>query len=155
VSDKKKSTQGGLAEVDAAKERLDGTTSDPATRDADVTAAEVPADPTAAVHQSDAGEEGYPFPPQGDVDRSLLSDKKRKGESPGPIEIEDWVKLADTDDVDDGLVGHIAAVLEKREDDDGTETFRVRTRDEHNAELWVGRDSFEEVDRGGRGLRAV
>jgi hypothetical protein len=148
-----KSTQGGLVVPDDVAERLDGTTSDPATRDADVTAAEVPPDPTAAVHQSDAGEEGYPFPPQGDVDRGLLSDRKRKGETPGPIEIEDWVKLADTDDVPDGLVGHTAAVISKTVDDEN-ETFKVRTRDEHNAELILERDSFAEVFRGGRGLRA-
>jgi len=145
-------SQTGIMSADEAADRVKGTTSDAATRDADERAADVEPDQNFAVHQSDAGEEQYPFPPAGDVEIATVPTKKYKGETIPPLEIEDWVVLGKNKDVPDELVGATAAIVGRTLTDED-EVYRVRTRDEHGATLLLERDAFADVIRGGRGLR--
>jgi len=142
---------GGLVNpAEAAKESFEGRTSDPASRKVGTDISETDSDINAGVHSSDSRD--YEFPPGGDVDRSLLSTKKQKSETLAPVEIDSIVTLGDDKSVPKELVGHMATIVTKI-DTDGTEQFTVRTRDEHNATLYVGREAFAEVHPGGVGIR--
>lgn len=128
------------------------TTSDSASRSADVNVQDVAPDPVSLVNKpSDAGAERYPFPPAGDVDVATVSSKHRKGETEAPLTLEDWVWLDGSDErVPDYLDGRRAAIIAITVGDDGTESFEVRTRDEYNATLYIDRDAVTAIDRGGR-----
>lgn len=101
----------GENEEEAARERVEGRTSDAASRSADVQVDDVPPDLSAGVKSSDGGPERYPFPPQGDVDIATVPTKKAKGEFMPPIPVGSWVRLkADGDVVPDRFDGRVATV---------------------------------------------
>lgn len=135
-----------------AADRVAGSTSDAATRDANVNVADVPPNPNGLDNKpSDGGPERYPFPPGGDVDVATIPPGKGKGEFFAVPQIGDWVVLdGDHDDVPDALHGRRAAVLEivDHDPDDkvpwskrGEVVVRVRTRDEYNATLTIPLDA--------------
>jgi hypothetical protein len=141
-------------EAEAAS-RVEGTTSDAATRQEGETAADTPADSSAQAKSSDAGAEAYPFPTAGDVEVATVDPGSGEGEFAAPLEVEDWVTLGEHERVPDRLVGHTAVVLDAPKDpvevaDAGEQDITVRTRDEINATLTIPRDAIAEVHKGGR-----
>lgn len=150
-----------------AAERFEGTTSDAATRAEGTVAAEVAPDAPAAEKPSDAGEEQYPFPPQGDVEVATVPEAAAKDdEFPPAFNVDDWVQLDGSHDaVPDVLDGHIAIILKAPSEPVGDaqegdpyaartpiqdENIIVRTRDKYNAVLSVPLDAIQAVGRGGR-----
>lgn len=148
-----------------ARDRVEGRTSDPATRQEGTTADEVQSDINVGPKQSDAGPEQYPFPPQGDVDVSLLDSSEQDGEYTAPLTVEDWVVLDGSHElVPDRLDGHIAYVIDApseaapdvHDHPNAALTpvkdaaIHVRTRDEVDAQLFLPMDAFKTVGRGGR-----
>lgn len=139
-----------------ARDRVAGTTSDAATRDADVNVVDVPADPpTDGNKASDGGPERYPFPPGGDIDVATVDPGNGKGEYMAPLEMGDWVVLdGSADEVPDLLDGRRAAVLEAPRDlvkwaDRNKIEIKVRTRDEHNATLVIPLSAVKSVQKQG------
>jgi hypothetical protein len=140
---------------ETARDRVEGRTSDAASRNADARAADTPPDINTGVKQSDAGPDEYPFPPGGDVEVASVPDSDGEGEYMAPLEVEDWVILGEHELVPDRLVGRRAAVLDApryliaKADADKT-WITVRTRDEANATLTIPLSATTEVVRGGR-----
>jgi hypothetical protein len=153
-------------QTEAVKERLEGRTSDPATRAEGTTASEVEPDTSDAAKATDAGPEAYPFPPAGDVDILLVEAGSGEGEYPPALNVDDWVVLDGShDSVPDRLDGHLAIVVDApsepipdsgRDPDHAIRTpvedaaITVRTRDEADATLVIPFDAIKAVGRGGR-----
>lgn len=138
----------------AARERVEGRTSDAATRNADVHVDEVPPDIGANEKPSDGGVERYPFPPQGDVDVATVEPGNGNGEYLAPLEVEDWVVLGEHELVPERLQGRRARVTDapryligKDKEDDVW--ISVQTRDEVNAKLTIPLSAVKEVQKGG------
>ena len=137
-------------------ERLEGATSNAASRVEGTTYEDVSSDPsTATDHASDA--EDYAFPPSGDVDVLTVDAGSGDGEFFTPPTIEDWVVLdGEADEVPDALDGARAAVLgytlpegveepipwEDREQ----VILSVKTRDQYNALLSVPFSAVKRVE---------
>lgn len=148
------------------REAKEGRTSDPATREEGTNLSEVPPDITDGEKRSDAGDEAYPFPPQGDVDVALLEPQYVDGEKMAPLTEGDFVVLGEHELVPDRLVGAQAAVLDAptiicncdwaprtHEHVHPTAGITVRTRDEANAQLSLPLEAFKSILRGGRTVR--
>lgn len=131
-------------------------TSDAEARVEGVTPGDVEPDPQEGPKSTDAAT--YDFPPGGDVDVASMSDEELDGETLAPIPPDARVVLAESDDVPEEYWGHPALVLEIRDPDPDNEdeedtVYKVRTRDEHNAILWLEREDFAEVHPGSVGVR--
>ena len=138
----------------AARERVEGRTSDAANRSADARVGDVPPDLGADEKPSDGGEERYPFPPQGDVDVATVDPGNGKGEYLAPLEVEDWVVLGEHELVPDRLVGRRAIVTDAPrylipKDKEDEIWIQVQTRDEVNAKLTIPLSAVKEVQKGG------
>lgn len=159
----------GISKDDAkeAAERVKGSTSDAATRSEDVTASEVPPDPTAMAKPSDGGPEAYPFPPQGDVDVATVTGKTKgktaEQEYLPPIPVGAWVRLGEHEDVPERFVGHLAYVTDSptilcncdyapktHEHQAPDALLTVKTRDEADATLVLPVEAFAEWSLDGR-----
>jgi len=140
---------------EVARERVQGRTSDAATRSADGPQIdEVPPDINAGVKPSDGGAEVYPFPQGGDVDVASVDPGDGKGEFLAPLEVEDWVVLGDHELIPKRLVGRRAIVTDAPRYLVPTSKLSdtwitVRTRDEVNATLTIPLDAVTEIQKGG------
>src|SRR5262245_20839326 len=92
-------------------ERLEGKTSEAASRVEGVTYDDVEPDPSTAPDKA-SDDESYTFPPGGDVDTLTIDPGSGDGEFFTPPTIEDWVVLdGEADEVPNALDGARAAVL--------------------------------------------
>ena len=128
-------------------ERLEGTTSNAASRVEGTTYDDVQPDPDNNPDKASDAED-YSFPPGGDVDVLTVDAGSGEGEFFTPPTIEDWVVLdGDADEVPDALDGARAAVLGYTLPDDMEEPIpwedrdsvilQVKTRDQYNALLSI------------------
>jgi hypothetical protein len=136
----------------AAAERVEGTTSDAATRAEGQPASET--EPDASEGDKASDDEDYAFPTGGDVEVATVEEGGGEGEEQRPLEVEDWVILGEHELVPPRLVGRRAAVLDAprepwAEADKGDVWVTVRTRDEANALLTIPLTATSEILRGG------
>jgi hypothetical protein len=161
---------GGLTEeeLEVARERVEGRTSDAASRTEDQRAADVPADRFVSVKASDAGPDQYPFPPQGDVDIATVPVEEHDGEVIPPIPVGAWVRLGSSDNVPERFWGHLAAVVESPtfltngdlaprtyETQPDDVTIVVKTRDEADALLRIEKGDIAAFSPDRAGLVSV
>jgi hypothetical protein len=141
--------------VGTAKARVEGRTSDAATRQADVDLTTVAPDITEGAKPSDGGNVAYPFPPQGDVEVATVKPGNGKGEYYPNLEVDDWVVLDGSHKlVPDVLDGRRAVVLDAPRylvpwDKKDEIWITVRTRDDKNATLHIPLAAVKEVQKGG------
>ena len=138
------------------KERLEGKTSDAASRVEGTSYEDVDPDPSTAPDKASDAED-YAFPPGGDVDVLTIDPGSGDGEFFTPPTIEDWVVLdGAADEVPDALDGTRAAVLGYSlpegveepipwEDRDQV-ILNVKTRDQYNATLFVPFSAVKRVE---------
>lgn len=145
------------ADVDEqVAEAAKGTSTDAASRAEGTSVEDVEQAPNYGDKPSD--EEGYNFPPQGDVEVLTIEEQATIEESAGhllaPLEVEDWVVLGEHELVPDRLVGRRAVVLEAPRGMTPVENLddvwvKVRTRDEVNATLVIPIAATTAIQRGG------
>lgn len=141
--------------VGTAKARVEGRTSDAATRKANIDLSTVAPDISEGAKPSDGGPEAYPFPPQGDVEVATVDPGNGKGEYFPNLEVDDWVVLDGSHDlVPETLDGRRAVVLDAPRylvpwDKKDEVWITVRTRDDKNATLHIPLAAVKEVQKGG------
>jgi hypothetical protein len=164
-SGKKSKAAKGSATAQDAERSGELTTSDADARVEGVTYDDVEKDPHQADHPSD--DPDYAFPPGGDIDVSTLEATEIEGETEAPLTVEDKVVIGEGENVPEWLEGARALIVDVQpkepqrgqpEDPDqqegkDTNTYQVRTRDEHNAILFLDRDDFAEIIKGGVAVR--
>jgi hypothetical protein len=139
----------------AAVDRVEGSTSDAASRSEGNLAAETPADRGYDEHPSDGGPERYPFPTGGDVEVATIDAGNGEGEYLSPLDIEDWVVLdGEHELVPERLAGRRAVVLDAPRylipvGQEDSVWITVRTRDEVNATLSIPLSAVSEVQKRG------
>lgn len=141
--------------IGTAKARVEGRTSDAATRQAHIDLTTVAPDINEGAKPSDAGPVAYPFPPQGDVEVATVDPGNGKGEFFPNLEIDDWVVLDGSHNlVPDTLDGRRAVILDAPRylvpwDKKDEVWITVRTRDDKNATLHIPLAAVKEVQKGG------
>lgn len=135
------------------KAAAEGTSTDAAMRAEGTSVEDVEQAPNYGDKPSD--EEGYDFPPQGDVEILTAEPGDGEGEYNAPLEVEDWVILGEHELVPDRLVGRRAVVLEAPRGmspvgEEDNVWITVKTRDEVNAKLVIPLSSVERVQKGGK-----
>jgi hypothetical protein len=143
--------------VDAqVAEAAAGTSTDAASRAEGTSVEDVEAAPNEGDKPTD--EEGYDFPPAGDVEVLTITEQATIEESAGhlmpPLEVEDWVVLGEHELVPDRLVGRRAVVLEAPRGMTPVENVadvwvKVKTRDEVNATLVIPLAAVSEIQKSG------
>lgn len=140
---------------EVAKARVEGRTSDAATRAEGTHIDEVPSDLNAGVKPSDAGPEAYPFPQGGDVEVATVPKGDGAGEYWPSLEVEDYIVLGEHELVPERLVGRRASVVSAPRylipvGSEDQVWITVRTRDEVNATLTIPLSAAASIEKGGR-----
>jgi hypothetical protein len=144
--------------------RVEGRTSDAKTRSAEFRVGDTPPDkPDGDAKSTDAGNDLYPFPVQGDVDIATIPRKDHDGEFTSPIPLGAWVQLGEHPLVPERLVGRIAYVTSSptilcncnyaprtHEHQAPDASITVQTRDEVGATLSLPREAFLRISVDGR-----
>jgi hypothetical protein len=138
----------------AAIERVEGRTSDAATRVEGTDMENVEPDLAEQEKPSDAGAEQYPFPPAGDVEVATVEAGDGGDEYMAPLEVEDWVILGEHELVPPRLEGRRAVVVNAPKfhvawSEKDNVWITVKTRDEVNATLHIPLAAVKEIQKGG------
>lgn len=139
---------------EAAKARVEGRTSDAATRAEGTQIDEVPPDLNDGVKPSDGGPDRYPFPQGGDVDVATVPEYDEGQEYWPALTVEDVIILGEHDLIPERLVGRRAFIVDAPRylvpvGEEDRVWVTVRTRDEVNATLTIPLSAGELI-RGGR-----
>ena len=138
----------------AAIARVEGRTSDAASRAEGTHIDEVPADINAGNKPSDGGPEAYPFPQGGDVEIATIPEGSGEGEYWPALTVEDAVILGEHELVPERLLGRRAFVIDAPRylvpvGQEADVWITVKTRDEVNATLTIPLSAVT-LERGGR-----
>jgi hypothetical protein len=87
------------------------------------------------------------------TDVADLPKDKLEGETDPVLPLDARVILGESEDVPEELWGHPALVISVKEEEDEEPVYEVRTRDEHNATLFLEKEDFSQTYPGNVGVR--